>query len=165
MHLLRLTKGVVAMIDDADRDAVIKAGPWHPTTTLSGITYITRNVRDPETRKRGKQYLHDFLVPTPPGLEVDHRNRRPSDCRRLNMRVSTHQQNQMNRRPWSKVGLKGVELLPSGKFRARCYVDGKFTHLGTYTDKKDAGRAYDRAVIERFGSDFVWLNFPGEVDA
>ena len=35
----------------------------------------------------------------------------------------------------------------------------RYVHLGTYADKEEAARAYDRKAIELFGA-FAHLNFP-----
>ncbi len=56
------------------------------------------------------------------------------------------------------TGFEGVDILPSGRFRARiCFssaLDGQFCRitLGTYTDAEEAGLAYRAAHIHLWGS-------------
>ena len=47
-----------------------------------------------------------------------------------------------------KRGLGAVDQLPSGKWRARMFVDGGRVGLGTYDDKEEAERTLAAAIVE-----------------
>lgn len=78
---------------------------------------------------------------------IDHRNGIPGDNRLENLRNSTKQINQENRRRASKnnqVGLLGVS--PNGKrWAAAIFLHGQKTHLGTFDTPERAHIAYVHA--------------------
>ncbi len=79
------------------------------------------------------------------GMEVDHRNLRPLDNRRRNLRPATRRLNQANAGGHrdSKSGLKGVTRVARvGKWRATLGVNGKQIWLGYHPTKKAASKAY-----------------------
>jgi hypothetical protein len=72
-----------------------------------------------------------------------------------NLRIATRAQNAANRRP--RAGgtsqFKGVSWdKDRGEWRARIKVDGRWRHLGRFTNPEDAARAYDLAAVEAFGA-------------
>src|SRR4051812_204373 len=98
-----LTQGYVALIDDEDYERVA-ARKWHVTNTGKSTPYAGTMVR------RGKRIrLHRFLLDAPAGLLVDHRNRNGLDCRRENLRLATHAQNQSNLIRPRKGTYRGVQ--------------------------------------------------------
>lgn len=113
-------------------------------------------------RLTGSQYLHRYLLGvTDPQVKVDHENHNGLDCRRINLRLTTNQQNQFNRR--SNVGstsqFKGVHWDPRKKrWRVRPKINGKYVHIGNFTDEVEAARAYDEAVAN-FQREFSNPNF------
>jgi hypothetical protein len=129
-----LTRGKFAIVDEGDFEEVSKS-----TWTFDGI-YPTRNLGGGRMQR-----LHNFLMPLPKPLEVDHRNKNTLDNRRSNLRQSTRSQNGANRRRHKNntTGFKGVFLdKRSGKFVARICFENKATHLGTFSSAKDASNAY-----------------------
>src|SRR4051794_8623449 len=81
-----LGKGMQTIVDDEDADKVNQYD-WY----LSGAGY-------PHAWMGGKKVmLHRFLLDVPSGFEVDHINRDKLDNRRNNLRIVTHQQNNMNK--------------------------------------------------------------------
>lgn len=68
-----------------------------------------------------------------------------------NVRWATPRQNSANTRSTNSTGVRGVDLLPSGRFRASICFEGKKKSLGVYDTAKQAGAAYDEKAIELFG--------------
>jgi hypothetical protein len=90
----------------------------------------------------------------PAGM-LDHINGVRSDNRLCNLRECTDSQNQMNRQP--RNGLKGITLLPSGKWQAQIKLSRRSRYLGCFADMKLAVAAYNAAAKRYFG-DFACLS-------
>lgn len=91
---------------------------------------------------------------------VDHFNHNGLDNRRVNLRICTNSQNQMNRKPNknSRSKFKGIRLHKRGQvWEARIMLDGKSLYLGGFKKEIDAARAYNKAALEIFG-EFAYLN-------
>jgi hypothetical protein len=84
-----------------------------------------------------------------PSDEVDHINRQRSDNRLSNLRVVTRSLNRQNEDGPHKqnlLGVRGVKKVSWGdKYEARILIDGKYTHLGTFTSIGEAKEAYENA--------------------
>lgn len=142
-----LTHGKFALVDAADFE-LVSAFPWRAVRV--------RHTWYAETYVRGaREYLHRFLLQAGPGDQVDHRDGDGLNCRRANLRHTTHTRNQANRRRVrSGSGFKGVSpdwLRKSRPWRAHITVDGRLRYLGAFETAKEAARAYDRAAREAFG--------------
>jgi hypothetical protein len=89
-----------------------------------------------------------------PKGEIDHRNLDPTDNRWCNLREATHSQNGANKRLQSNntSGFHGVGCgVVSGKWRARCKVNGKEVRLGWFVTPGQAALAYAIAAEKYFG--------------
>ncbi len=103
----------------------------------------------------GKKYLAHrltFLYMTGelPEHHVDHINHDRSDNRWCNLREVTNAENLKNLKKLSRntSGITGVSFLKNtGKWRAQISTQ-KIVHLGTFTSKEDAARAYEEAKIK-----------------
>lgn len=95
--------------------------------------------------------------------KLDHRDGNGGHNCILNLREATDGQNSQNRAAQQGKDLKGFSLTPckSKPFKAAIFVDNSLKHLGYFTSKVDAARAYDKAAVEHFGV-FARLNFPKE---
>lgn len=155
MITIRLTRGLVAIVDDVD--AALAVHRWYALRRSDGRTfYAVRNSTKAGGKKSSTLYLHREIMNAPPEMQVDHRNGDGLDCRRDNMRLATHQTNQMNVRKLGK--LKGVRKRDH-RWQAYIKLDQRQRCLGRYDSAEDAARAYDAAAVELFG-EFASLNYP-----
>lgn len=86
-----------------------------------------------------------------PDVQIDHINRDPDDNRIANLRLATAQQNAFNQAISANntSGFKGVDFVTrENRWRARCRIDGRLIHLGTFATKEEAGQAYQRFAKE-----------------
>lgn len=149
-HTVPLTKGLSAIIDSADAEAIGKYN-WHASKVRSGHYAKRATLRGgvPE-----RFYMHREIVSAPDGMEVDHKNGDMLDNRRSNLRVCTREQNAANQRiPVTNTsGLKGVSWNKhAGRYGARIRIDGKARHLGYFDTPEAAHAAYCAAAVERRG--------------
>lgn len=105
----------------------------------------------------GLYYAHRlavlYMTGAWPDNKVDHKSINKRDNGWENLREATNQQNSANV-PVSKnngVGLKGVSR-DGNKYRAHITIDGKYRHLGSFDNPKDAHSAYVNAANENLNS-------------
>lgn len=150
MREIPLTRGFVALVDDADYEWINQCR-WKINT----YGYAFRQTKT-ETIS-----MHRLIADTPKGMECDHINHEKLDNRRANLRNCTSKENCRNKK--QNIGTsayKGVYFNKSrGKWRADIRIDYKLHYLGCFTSEIDAARAYDAAAREHFG-EFAHLNFP-----
>jgi hypothetical protein len=101
-------------------------------------------------------FLHRFVLGLRKGDRrlIDHKNRLPLDCRKENLRIVTSSGNRANVavQSHSKTGLKGVcWARREQKWRATISWEGTTHHLGYYTEKSQAGLAYNIAAERLHG--------------
>lgn len=89
----------------------------------------------------------------PAETRIDHANGNGLDNRIANLRKATQAENCQNRRTRSdnQTGIKGVQLRPNGKWRARIFLEGRSVNLGHFATAKEAHAAYTREARARFG--------------
>lgn len=137
--------GKVALIDDEDADRVLQYR-WslHPAKGYA-VSALGRSW------KHGQVYLHRFVLNAKPGdPQVDHWDKDRLNCQKANLRSATVSQNNRNCALYrsNTSGLKGVyQSRKTGRWIAQISVNGKTKHLGSFTRKEDAGRAYADAVL------------------
>lgn len=159
MKTIPLTQGKVAMVDDADFEAV-NAHKWY-AHNIGRRWCARRNVRKTDGKQTG-QFLHQFLMP---GVaEIDHRDGDALNNQRVNIRPATRRQNQQGFR-WKEIGttsnFRGVSWDKfHRKWKAQIQLGSRRTHLGYFEVEKDAAHAYDAAARKYFVDGFIHLNFP-----
>lgn len=104
MKEVPLTKGMVAVVDDEDFEAVMQF-KWCATVSnthrkfrrnCTPKYYACRFERQPDG-KRKKVYLHRWLMGDPPGLIVDHMDGNGLNCSRAtNLRITDAAGNRAN---------------------------------------------------------------------
>lgn len=152
---IRLSQGKVALVDDDDYEWLSQ---WKWSFAQG---YASRAIGPVNARRHIR--MQNMIIPPPDGMEVDHKDLDPLNNTRLNLRVAPHISNTWNRRRNSRntSGYKGVSLRKTkrhgDKWGAFITVNGKVLYLGSYTDKRDAARAYNKAAREHFG-EFARVN-------
>lgn len=145
MSEIELTRGKVAIVDD-ERFAELYPFTWQ----CNAGGYATRA----ESRD-GKDitiYMHKQIM----GCldEVDHKNGNTLDNRIENLRMCHHWQNGGNRKlnKNASSGFKGITWHEkTGKWMAQITCQGKRRHIGLFSNRLEAARAYDSAAVELFG--------------
>lgn len=95
-RVIPLAKGFVAIIDAADFRRVNRFR-WHVhvskgTRKKPGQPYARTTIDG------RKVYLHRFITGAELPWHVDHRNHQTLDCRRINLEITSHEENQSRRR-------------------------------------------------------------------
>jgi len=159
MAEITLTRGAVAIVDDADLE-LVGSRKWY-ANGRAGRLYAVRF--EPVAGKMRMLYMHRVIMGAETGVTVDHINGDRLDNRRSNLRLATQSQNCANRRKIiSKSGYKGIGFNSwKQKFYARVVREGHTTHLGYHDTAEEAARAYDRGARLVHGA-FAALNFPEE---
>lgn len=154
MKTIPLSRGLFAMVDDADFDAVC-GYKWH-ALSCNGLFYAARSVKIGDVRRT--ILMHRMLMAAPVGANVDHENGNTLDNQRMsNLRLCPQSKNIGNAklRKNNTSGFKGVVRCPplaNGKmWRAEIMIDRKHVALGWHPTPQDAARAYDAKALELFG--------------
>lgn len=155
MKRIKLTKGKYTIVDIQDFEYLIQQ-KWHLSSNgyACGIT----------SRKKGKQQyirMHRLILNAPKNVQVDHINGNKLDNRRSNLRLCSKTENTRNRKIQynNKAGYKGVHWHKSAKkWKAQISVNGKVTHLGLFSNKITAAKAYDFAA-KKYHKQFAKCNF------
>lgn len=155
MKLVKLTRGLVARVDDADWPLVAPYN-WHVLRGRNTNYAVANVVRDGQ---RSSLLMHRLIIGAGPSQQVDHRDLDGLNNQRGNIRLCTRSQNCSNAdRRRRSTAYKGVSLREN-RIYARIQVDGKTLTLGRFETVEAAARAYDAAAVRLFG-EFARLNFP-----
>lgn len=106
--------------------------------------YIVSNINNK------KIYLHKLIMKCKNDKEIDHINRKKYDCRKSNLRIATHSQNNMNKnlRSDNTSGIIGVSWnKKKNKWESRIWANHKAIRLGYYIDFEAATKA--RLIAEK----------------
>ncbi len=135
-----LTRGQVAQIDDKDFPSLNRhrwRAHWDKYTRSF---YAVRRMKVGSKWTTHRMHREVLGLLPDDGQCVDHENHDTLDNRRENLRVTDHPGNGANRRDQSPFGA-GVAQIPSGRYRSRVKVDGKYRYLGTFDTPSEAVQA------------------------
>lgn len=151
MKTINLTKGKVALVDDADFDWLAKR-KWYASQCRDRYYAYTPD-------RSSDVSMHRILLKAKPGQIVDHRNGDGLDNRRHNLRLCSKSENMQNsrKRPGTSQ-FKGVSW-DSGRKKWAAFItaNGKSMNLGRFKSEEDAAIAYDVAA-QLFHGEFALLN-------
>jgi AP2 domain len=158
MKTIPLSRGYVALVDDADYERVSQF-EWHAQVrrrnSVVHTVYAKRTLWVNGTAPT--QLLHRFIMGvTDPGIKVDHEDHDGLNCQRYNLRVATISQNTHNQRLSRRntTGFKGVHRVkyPTNRpWAATINFQNKRKHLGYHSTPELAAQAYDEAALELHG--------------
>lgn len=118
--------------------------------------YLFTHIRDKNNDNKNKiVYLHRIIMDIyDKKIKVDHINHNPLDNRKCNLRLTTNQQNNMNKGLQSNntSGVTGVVWDKSrNRWLASIKVNGKNIFLGRFTNFEDTVKARKEAEEKYFG--------------
>lgn len=157
MKYIPLTRGLFALVDDADYDWLSRY-KWyaHHGGSQRGFYAVRMSAR---AAGRRNILMHCEII----GVKgIDHINHNGLDNRRKNLRQASTAQNIANQRlsVRSSSGFKGVSFYRDRqKWGAFITPQKNRIYLGAFSSPEAAARAYDTAAQKYFG-EFACLNFP-----
>lgn len=149
---IALTRGKVAVIDDADA-SLVAGHNWHAEKD-HGVWYARTKPLYRHNRKRPPITMHHLILGKNAGGHIDHIDGDGLNNRRSNLRAATASQNAMNQRRLkanNTSGFKGVSRRRNGKWHVQIQHLGRKIHLGDFSDIQRAAETYDKAAKELFG--------------
>jgi hypothetical protein len=153
-----LTQGYVALIDDEDYRRVAKSS-WRILKSGDRL-YALHDISikgEKIAKKETAELMHRFILNAKKGSIIDHIDGNGLNNQKENLRFVSNRQNAQNRH-------RGIK---SSKFPGVCFhkknknwvshimVDGKIRHLGSFSDEKEAAKAYEKACREIVGEELV----------
>lgn len=148
---IRLTNGLIATVDAADR-ALVEAHEWR--ALRRGHTHYAVFGRAEGKRCRVTLMHRLIMGVTDPDIHVDHRDGNGLNNCRANLRNCSRAENLHNarRRSDNTTGFKGVGYNPRlNRFHARISIHNKVKYLGSFATAEEAHRAYCSAAQAAFG--------------
>lgn len=146
MKTIQLTRGKVAIVDDADFERLSQY-KWRYASVGYAACYIEGSV---------SEYMHRLITSPPHKMEVDHINQDKLDNRRENLRVVTSGHNKLNRSMASNTsGATGVYYYKNEGRQKRWWaylrLDGRRKSLGYFHTLEEASEARKTAEKD------IWL--------
>lgn len=150
MKRIPLTKGLFALVDDCDFDA-LNQFKWHASKHKN--TFYAKKVFRNLDGTKAITMMHRALLSPKESEQVDHADRDGLNNCRTNLRICTYSENNKNRRIFKNntSGYRGVIAAPNGRFYAQIYKNGRCTALGGYGSILQAAEAYEAAAKRIYG--------------
>lgn len=145
MREIPLTKGKIALVDDADYEWLSQ---WKWFYHSQG--YAVKNYNN------SCVLMHRKIMNPDKGFVIDHINGNKLDNRRENMRICTYSDNNKNSKTRGKplIKYKGVRYSPDRKLKpwsAEIHAPSGRIYLGSFKNENNAAQAYNFAALEHFG--------------
>lgn len=107
--------------------------------------------------------LHRMIMNPPEGMVVDHIDGNKLDNSRVNLRVCTHSQNNLNRR-FRSIAISGYRLVYKNhnRFRVHICLNKREINCGNYLSRHVAAVFADQILVQTVGP-FVMRNFQEKV--
>jgi hypothetical protein len=141
---IELTKGQIALVDDADYE-VLSQFNWHVDwSSFTNSFYARRYLSNKRI------YMHREILAAKPGQQVDHKNHNTLDNRRSNIRIVDATGNGKNRSTQinNRSGITGVRLLTANnKWIAYISENGVRKYLGSFNSFAAAVAARKKAEV------------------
>ena len=156
---IELTRGQFALVDDEDFEW-LDQWKWYANwdSHIKGF-YAVRNERKGEYKsfkQRRQIIMHRVIMNASKGMHVDHINHNSLDNCKNNLRIVSNRQNTHNRTKKSTSKYPGVYWHKQmKKWRADIRLNGKHTHLGYFTDEREAAKAYEKALRKHAGEELI----------
>ena len=153
MKEIRLANGSIALVDDADFDALSQY-----TWSLSPKGYARRRWIDQRSGRKMQILMHRQILglTNGDGKATDHADGNRLNNQRSNIRICTLAENNRNRRinRTSSTGFKGVCRkmgITRDRFVARIKFNYKSIYLGTFDTPEEAHQSYCDAAKRLYG--------------
>ena len=143
MKQIPLTRGNVALVDDADF-AWLSKWKWHAFRGTANRTFYACRTEKSGGKKR-TVWMHREINQTPDDMVTDHINGNGLDNRRGNLRSATHAENMINNDRHVRTDKpRGVSWHKSNRcWIAQITIDRRNIYLGRFDNPVDAARAYE----------------------
>lgn len=158
MKEIQLTKGKVAIVDDADYEW-LSQWKWYARKSRKSF-YAERTVGSHLNGNKESIQMHRVVLGiTDPKVQGDHEDGDGLNNQRHNLRECTNTQNQYNKPPRGATSkYKGVWFdLSRKKWASAISHNNTRVVLGRFDTEQSAALAYNEAALKYHG-DFAWLN-------
>lgn len=162
MKEIKLSKGMVALVDDEDYE-YLNQFKWYLTHSHYKHYYAIRSVCVNKKYKSIRMH-RDIMMPNH-NQEIDHIDHNGLNNQKLNLRICSRAENSRNRTPIGESKYLGVSYVYSkykdkiySSIRAYITIKDKYIHLGCFKNEIDAAKCYDHRAKIEFG-EFANLNF------
>jgi len=147
MKEIKLTRGLVALVDDEDYRE-LNQYKWFADPTKK--TYYAKRTVRKNKDKRQSIYMHrQILGEITKGFMTDHIDSNGLNNQKLNLRVVNNRENCYYKSTATSSIYPGVCWDKSNKrWRASIRINKVRKQLGSFIDEKEAAQAYQDAVIE-----------------
>jgi hypothetical protein len=151
MKYIELSQGMRVMVDNEDYKELNKYN-WYAVKGLN--TFYARRSLPTATGGKGSVRMHRIIMQTPEDMDTDHIDGNGLNNQKENLRLCTRSENLMNQRRNrnNTSGYKGVNWNKRDKkWMSQIKVEGKQIHLGYFSGKEEAYKAYCEASKKYHG--------------
>lgn len=140
MKKIKLSQGEFAIVDSEDFEKINQHN-WYCDNNRA-----VRNSKMVSYQRGKKILMHREVMGASDGSQIDHINRNPLDNRKINLRIVTASQNQMNRVVGGVYWHKRAK-----KWQVTISKNRKQRHIGYFESKEVAVKARREAERKYFG--------------